>query len=694
MENKGGNPIFNCATLDSKIMATSTNKNWTTLTWDDLEDWAGSRSVSRGQSYQRAKHVRDLVISAEGRLLATVMGGDHYAVSVWLEPQGKSGSSIHSECTCPVGSACKHAVAAVAEYLDLLAKNKAVSKSTPEDPRWYKLANRDEDLDEDADNDDEEIEGPAHRISRAESRQILDKKIERHIRAKGREELADLVWSLIQRFPELREEFRERIALGEGNVDRLITEARRELNRVTAEPGWVNSWSGEGNVPDYSKLIHRLERLLLGGHADAVVELGREIIECGNEQIGQSNDEGETGDAFAQCFPVIFQAVAKSSLSSAQKLLFVIDASLEDEFDLMGDAADAVEKENSDPATWSEAADELARRLATAPKGAEGFSRDYQRDQLTNWLGRALLNANRQEEALKLYEREARKTGSYERLVRFLMDQKQYDDALRWAKEGVEKTVEKLPGIASHLADFLRDIARTHRRWEEVGAHAAWQFFEQPSQEKYAELIHAATKAGCQEKVNELALRFLETGISPISKASPAAGRNGNVEWPLPMPDYLVHLVAAAKRYRSDGPHYGVLIDIAIADKQPEKVLHWFDTLRASNQKRSLADPWSPLSEYSDRVAQAVIDSHPQRSLEIYRQRVHDNLSHAKKSAYETVVFYLRKMKPIFKVLERESEWRQLIADIRTRYHNRPLFREMLDRLDSGTIVQTQKARR
>ena len=57
---------------------------WTSLTLDDLDDWAGSRSVSRGRSYQRQRRVKQLAISQEGRLLAMVIGGDRYVVSVWL----------------------------------------------------------------------------------------------------------------------------------------------------------------------------------------------------------------------------------------------------------------------------------------------------------------------------------------------------------------------------------------------------------------------------------------------------------------------------------------------------------------------------------------------------------------------------------------------------------------------------------
>ena len=57
----------------------SRQTKWESLTWDDVANWAGSRSVTRGRAYQRGGRVRDLGISAEGKLLATVARGHRYA---------------------------------------------------------------------------------------------------------------------------------------------------------------------------------------------------------------------------------------------------------------------------------------------------------------------------------------------------------------------------------------------------------------------------------------------------------------------------------------------------------------------------------------------------------------------------------------------------------------------------------------
>ena len=688
----------------------SRNEGWNVLSWDDLTEWAGSRSVERGRVYQRQGRVHDLAISEDGWLLATVPGGERYAVKVWCEQSAKKGCTLYSRCTCPVGaSGCKHAVAVVAEYLERLGEGAETPAANQDDERWELLADETGDADEDdvddleldmdsedAD-DDEEFYVHRHRhpaISEKTGRKATDEKIRKHIEAKNREELVALVWSLTERFPELREEFSDRIALGEGNVDRLVTETRKELRLVASEAGWRNSWTGEGQTPDYSRVKHRLERLLELGHPDAVVRLGTEIMTLGNEQIGQSNDEGETAEAVGECLPVIFEAVVASTLTPARKLLFAIDAHLRDDYGIVNDAADAVLKLTGEESAWSEVADVMAQRAKSPVKEDDPFSRKYQQERIADWLIRALENAGRNDEILTVCEQEARVSGSYERLVQRLIEMKRYDEAQRWAAEGIEKTVAKLPGIASSLEKLLGEMAVQRRQWPIAAAHAALGFFTHPSRESFQQLLKAAAKAGCKDSIRGIALNFLETGVSPLTSPGKASVKSAaNAEWPLPMPDYLLPLLNNGSNFgRPASSHFDVLIDMAIADHRHDDVLRWYDAMSARQQYRG-SMTWYGSGGYGDRVATAVTESHPERSLAIYRQRVDDHLPHASASAYEAVAGYLRKMRPIFQRLHRNSEWDGLLADIRLRYKNRPKFMEILDKLDPRPIVEQRKAR-
>jgi hypothetical protein len=127
--------------VKGKVQKVPQNQGWTALSWDDLTEWAGPRSVERGRAYQKQGRVHDLAISEDGWLLATVTGGERYAVTVWCEQSAKKGGALYSRCTCPVGaSGCKHAVAAVAEYLEMLGEDAEAPVADQDDERWERRA--------------------------------------------------------------------------------------------------------------------------------------------------------------------------------------------------------------------------------------------------------------------------------------------------------------------------------------------------------------------------------------------------------------------------------------------------------------------------------------------------------------------------------------------------------------------------
>ena len=716
-------------------MVNSTTQGWAKLTWDDLETWAGSGAVSRGRSYQRSGHVKKLGISAKGDLLATVVGTERYATKVSLDPGGKA-MSLESFCTCPVGFRCKHAVATVAEYIQAVADGRTVPLAAEDDPRWDELVDggrvdEDEDRDDDEDDsldEDEEDDVPVKksRTRKPKSDGLAsswDGRIERHIREKSRAELADLVWTLVRRFPEVYQEFRERIALQSGDVAGLLAEARREIREVTSELAWSNRWNDEGHIPNYTPIRQRFERLLELGHADEVVSLGHEFLEKGLEQVEEAHDEeGEIATAFAECLPVVFQAVMRSSLAPPDRLLFAIDAVLADHSDVVGESADVVFDAPWEPEDWSSVADALIGRLkppSSAASKEDNLLTDFRRDSLTDFIANALENAGRSEELVPLYESEARITGSYVRLVDHLVANRRFEDAGRWAKQGIAATVAKYPGISDQLAEKFGEIARGREQWDVVAAHAARRFFDQPSATTFEGLIQAAGKAGVEASVRGTALRFLESGIGPFRVTAPptaptlpptrsTAKRKAAAStpkpvavvprlevdpaWPLPVPDYLIPLMSRRPAFDpGPRPHLEVLLEMAIAAKEPVEVLRWFDRMRQAKPEPGYR-PHSP--SYADRVAAAVSDSHPARALEIYTAALNAQLPNAQPSAYEAAAGYLKKLRPIYEALERLGEWEALVASIREKYRNRPRFMEILESVDGRTILDSARPKR
>ena len=227
---------------------------WIALTWEDMERWAGSRSVSRGRSYQQQGRVHDLAISQEGHLLASVQGGERYVVAVELK--GGRKTPVRSNRNAHVRWATVDANTPSPSWPPICKPwpTGNIPLAAPNNRRWEKLTagvNDQDDYDEDFENgfdddfeehddddDEEEIDlkvPPARKQtkqteqSKRHTKIDWDEKIRNHIRQKSPEELADLLDSLVQRYSELREEFREQIALGEGDVNRLVAQARKEL---------------------------------------------------------------------------------------------------------------------------------------------------------------------------------------------------------------------------------------------------------------------------------------------------------------------------------------------------------------------------------------------------------------------------------------------------------------------------------
>jgi hypothetical protein len=77
-----------------------------------------------------------------------------------------------------------------------------------------------------------------------------------------------------------------------------------------------------------------------------------------------------------------------------------------------------------------------------------------------------------------------------------------------------------------------------------------------------------------------------------------------------------------------------------------------------------------------------------------YQAALQAQLPHADPKAYQAPAGYLRKLRPILKSLNREGDWKQLLAEIRSQYGNRPRFMEVLQRLDGGSIVHSERSPR
>ena len=232
--------------------------------------------------------------------------------------------------------------------------------------------------------------------------------IDGFLKGKTKAQLIDLIHDLARQYPEMARDLSDRKQVISGNTEALVTRLRKEIRDLGSEPGWQNYWNSEGYTPDYSGIRKKLQKMLQAGHTGEVLSLGRGLVTTGIRQGEESHDEGETAREIAACMPVIVEALDRSSLDPANKLTWALDALLEDQFEVCEAFAEYLHRQH--PQTvWHTLADLLLARLhgLKSTKGADDFSRNYERDRLSDWAIHALERAGREAEIIPLCIAEA-----------------------------------------------------------------------------------------------------------------------------------------------------------------------------------------------------------------------------------------------------------------------------------------------
>ena len=642
------------------------------LTWEDLEEWAGNVIVGRGRPYQRNGAVENLGRTEDGALVAWVMGTQRYATRVRIE--GKK--SLESECTCPYWDTCKHAVAVVLEYLERLKADSPTGEVGENDPRLLKL-----EAIEDEDDEFEEFAGEEEkenaRSGRSKPKKSKAASLRPYLQEQTKAELVALVMELADAHDEVPQWLADRRALASGQTQKILQTIRREISALE-EPVWDGYGYGVSAVST-DRLKAALKGLIQAGQADAALRLGPELLDAAH-QVLEYDSEGESDAAFADCLDVLFQDLEKSSLSPADQVEWALDMALADEYSLCVAGLDHLWKKRYAKSDWSAVSDRLAQRLKTF-KAAKGELR-YKRDRVADWLILALEKAGRQDEIIPLCEREAPITLSYERLVDYLMAKRRWEEARRWCHQGMEAVSSTYPGIETGLRQQLQTINERSGNPLAGLALQAEEFFATPGLFGFQELCKAARKARLGKGVEAWARHYLETGRRP------GVGRkrksDPKVAWPLPASEVEVRTYHQAV----EAPMTGILIQLAIAEKQPDEVLKWYDYTGRKKGGLRLSDFLVDATE----VAEVIKSAHPERAIAIWKETAEEQIARVQTSGYEAAVPYLRKMKNALTRAGRKQEWEVYLAVLREENNRRPRCLEVLDRLKGGRrrIIDTK----
>jgi len=647
------------------------------LDWATLEGWAGAKTLSRGMEYQRSGRVDSLARSRDGTLVAWVNGSERYATAVYFD------DGLVSECTCPVGDSCKHAVAVILEYLALCEKKCPVPSLTAGDSRLTLL-----DIPVGPDHPEEGLTASPVRSVPARSplpqtdhcrSQKPAHTLRQYLTRMKKEELIDLIHELANEFPDVEQEMSDRRAVADADAHPLVDALLADIDAITQEEAWSNTWTGRSEIPDYTPVRKRMEILLLMGHPDVVVDAGSILLKKGTEQIEQSNDDdGETSGEIALCMDIVFDALRSSSRPDHERILFAIHARRADEFDLCG-GADKFLKETWPAAAWGLVADSLLCELGTCgiTPGKDDFSEKYRRDGITRWIIIALDNAGREAEATDLCTAEAELTDSYRRLVRRLLPLGKTTEAAEWIRRGIGATQKTHPGIARELQEIRREVWEKEGDWLAVSGLRAEEFLSRPSYDAYCQLKSAAEKAGVWDTVEYPVMQYLASGCAPSVTRE---GTNGALLVFGQIP--LSGLIEQGSWKLQKEPFFPVLIDRAIANRQPEDAVMWFDRLRA---ERAGSGEYYP----EHRLWDVAADRFPERALSFWMACADREAQTAQPKGYENAIGYLKKIRALMERQGKTVEWGVYLAGVRTVHARKKKFTGMIDVIEGKKILKS-----
>ena len=624
----------------------STKDPFIKLTWDDLNNWAGSKIVGRGKNYQRQGLVSELGKTSDGALVAWVDGTHRYATKVFMEEGLPT-----SICTCPYEDDCKHGVATVLEYLECVENKKAVPRISDDDERLALLA--DEDWDDDWDMDDEPQDDDTLRSWEPELRIFLQ--------SKTKKELIERILTIATQHPEIGQDLMDRKHVTSGDTQATVIRLKKEIQNFTGEPDW--QYGNES--PEYLQMADKFSMLLKAGHADDVLILGKEIFAAAERQIEMGFEEADID--LEDCIQILIKALDQSAMSPEDRLAWIIDILLDDEYGQFENLGEYLDKKHAKSA-WSTLADQLCARLKSMKftKNDDDFHRKYARERLADWIIHALEKAGRDQEIIPLCEDEAPKTQSYVRLVERLIAAKRYPEAQKWIQTGINATQDKYAGIASSLREALRRIHSKQRDWKTVAALQVEEFVIHPSCQSFTNCKKITTKIKLWTKIRPTLLIFLEKGTLPWKQKS----------WPLTTKGLTAPKFGRYERF----PRLNELIQIAILENKPDQVLHWYD-------QRPKKNPWA-LDIHQDEIATAIQNHAPNRAVAIWQKLAEQFIAQTKPSAYDQAVGYLRQAGRVMSKQRKKKDWDQYLETLRTEHARKRRFLEALKHLDTKPIIQ------
>jgi uncharacterized Zn finger protein len=220
--------------------------------------------------------------------------------------------------------------------------------------------------------------------------------------------------------------------------------------------------------------------------------------------------------------------------------------------------------------------------------------------------------------------------------------------------------------LAWKKTGHLLTIRVKQKKPQSVAALGIYKYVAHPSSKAYQVCKEASQKVKEWETVRSCILSYLENGKLPWKHS----------EWPLPQPD----IEYSWSKIGRDYPMIRELISIFIFEKNPEKVLSWYD--------RGVAERGWRFGFNTDEIADAIKIYSPERAVAMWQATAEGLINRVNPRAYEDAAGYLKKAKKVMNEINKQDTWDKYIMGLRNTHIRKKRLLEILDRMNKNTIVK------
>ncbi|MGA7932454.1 MAG: DUF6880 family protein [Kovacikia sp.] len=592
------------------------------LTREVLLDMAGERSFARGEDYTRRGYVHDLALEGDG-LTARVSGTEEYYVELWAEE-----GELRSTCTCPLGVDdifCKHCVAVGLTWL-----------ATPNVAKTQKSS------------------GPVQKP-------VTMQEVQQFLVQQEKSTLIQWILDRTQRDDDWRQQLLLKVAAQRPQGLDLTT-FRRALRDAISIRDFIEWKAASDYAEGIDSVLDSLKELLKD-HPQAVIELCEyaiPLIETALNSVDDSN--GEVGGILEELQELHLEACQLDPPDPIALADHLFQGEMDSGFGsfsnaietyapILGEAGIAHYRELAE-SMWQEFPD-------LSPKDAGEWN--YKRRKLQRILETLAKASGDIEAVVAIKRRDLSNARTYLEIAQLYLQDGQSERALEWAESGLKAFDRPDSG----LRDFV--VEEYHRRGRiKEAMDLVWQAFTQSvTLSSYQKLKTEAERVKQWKIWRDKALAYIRQQLEP-PKPSPqppqVAQPNSKTT--------QARRVAAYPAWNPPGMFArdrSLLVEIFLWEGEAD--LAWKEAQAGGCSKQL----WLKLAERRQQ-------SHPEDTLPIYQREIEPLIQQTHNAAYANAVSFLQKVHDLMVALDRQAEFKALVAHLRKSYKAKRNFIVLLDK--------------